>query len=194
MCHDFLRDARFWLVLFRIDQDIADQAQSAGCAHCRGPLHSADYLRKPRGVPANALSIETHYRLSFCCGREGCRKRRTPPSVRFLGRKVYLGAVVVLVTAMLQGPTPRGMRKLGELFGADRRTISRWQRFWEEIFSRTKFWATAKGQFMPPADEDLPPGSLLNRFEGSSLEERLRALLLFLVPITVSGGLALEAF
>ena len=48
------------------------------------------------------------YRLSFCCDRDGCRKRATPPSVRFLGRKVYLGAVVVLVAAMRQGPRPDG--------------------------------------------------------------------------------------
>ncbi|NLS97786.1 MAG: hypothetical protein GXX96_37065 [Planctomycetaceae bacterium] len=38
--------------------------------------------------------------------RDGCRKRTTPLSVRFLGRKVYLGAVVVLVAAMRQGPSP----------------------------------------------------------------------------------------
>jgi hypothetical protein len=194
MCHEFLHDARFWQVLFRIDRDIASEAGKAGCAHCQGPLHSADYPRKPRGVPAKALSIESGFRLSFCCGREGCRKRRTPPSVRFLGRRIYLGAVVVLVTAMLQGPTPRGMRKLGELFGADRRTISRWQKFWREIFSRTRFWATAKGRVMPPADENLLPGSLLDRFEGSSPEQRLRAFLRFLAPITVRGGLALKAF
>jgi hypothetical protein len=27
-------------------------------------------------------------RFSFCCAVGGCRKRTTPPSLRFLGRKV----------------------------------------------------------------------------------------------------------
>jgi hypothetical protein len=192
MCHPFLRDARFWLALLRIDQDIAREAREGRCLHCGGPLHSADYRRKPRGIETDALSIEFRYRLSFSCGREGCRKRLTPPSVRFLGRKVYLGAVVVLVTAMRQGPTPPGMRKLRDLFGADRRTISRWQKFWEEIFCRTKFWAVAKGHFVPPADERLLPKSVLDRAAGESPEEKLRAALRFLAPITTRGGLALR--
>ena len=75
------------------------------------------------------------YRLSFCCDRDGCRKRVTPPSVRFLGRKVYLGAVVILVAAMRQGPSPRRVRELSSLFGVDRRTIARWQVFWRRTLS-----------------------------------------------------------
>ncbi len=55
---------------------------------CRGNLHQSHYLRKPRGVPK-----ETHpdypVRFSYCCGVDGCRKRFTPPSMRFLSRKVY---------------------------------------------------------------------------------------------------------
>ncbi|HRZ54915.1 MAG TPA: hypothetical protein P5525_05600 [Candidatus Paceibacterota bacterium] len=39
-------------------------------------------------------------RFSLCCGKEGCRRRNTPPSVRFLGRWVYAGLVVILVAAM----------------------------------------------------------------------------------------------
>jgi hypothetical protein len=49
--------------------------------------------------------------------------------VRFLGRKVYLAVVVILVAAMRHGPTPRRLRLLSEHFGADRRTIARWQTF-----------------------------------------------------------------
>jgi hypothetical protein len=43
--------------------------------------------------------LMTNHRFSFCCDRDGCRNRATPPSVRFLGRKVYLGAVVMLISA-----------------------------------------------------------------------------------------------
>lgn len=195
MCHRFLHDARFWLALLRIDQDIAEETREGSCPRCGGSLHRADYERKPRGVDTEALPVEFRYRLSFCCGREGCRKRSTPPSVRFLGPKVYLGAVVVLVTAMRQGPTPSGMRKLTELFGADRRTIARWQGFWKDLFPATRFWAAWKGHFMPPPEEATLPQSLLERVEGQSLEERLRRVLRFLAPITtIRGGLTLKAF
>lgn len=190
MCHAFLRDARFWLVLLEIDRDLAEEARQGRCRLCGGPLHCAHYRRKPRGVEAVELSLEFRYRLSFCCG--SCRRRLTPPSVRFLGPKVYLGAVVVLVTAMRQGPTPTGLRKLRELFGADRRTIARWQALWTEVFPATRFWRVEKARFMPPVEEGELPQSLLGAFAGSQLAEKLRAALRFLAPITVPGGLAVR--
>lgn len=191
MCHRFLADARFWLFLLDVDKDLAEEARRERCANCRGPLHAAHYQRKPRGA-AEGLGAEFAWRLSFCCGREGCRKRRTPPSVRFLGPKVYLGVLVVLVTAMRQGPTPRSTRELERLFGADRRTLGRWQKLWLEIFPRTSFWVNEKARFMPPLDETLLPLSFFDRFRGDAFEEKVRALLLFLSPITVSGGLAVR--
>ena len=104
------------------------------------------------------------YRLSFCCDRDGCRKRVTPPSVRFLGRKVYLGAVVILVAAMRQGPSPRRVRELSKLFGADRRTIARWQVFWREHFPQTPFWKVARGRLVPAVEIVALPRSLLEAF------------------------------
>lgn len=189
MCHAVLRDARFWLLLLAIDRDLAEKARQERCRFCGGPLHCAHYRREPRGVDLCGLSVEFLYRLSFCCGRDGCRRRLTPPSVRFLGPKVYLGTVVVLVTAMRQGPTPTGLRRLRELFGADRRTIARWQKLWREVFPATKFWRVEKARFMPPIEEAALPQSLLGAFAGSALEEKLRAALRFLAPITIPGGL-----
>ena len=119
MYHELLCDASFWQFLFSIDQDLAKSTHEKGCP-CGGCLHSAKYPRKPRGGPDN-LPDQYSRRLSFCCNRDGCRKRATPPSVRFLGRKVYLAAVVILVAAMQQGPSPRRVRELTKLFGADRR-------------------------------------------------------------------------
>ena len=193
MCHAFLRDARFWTALLEIDRDIAERAREGGCGLCGGPLHRACYERKPRGVKAQGLSLEFCYRLSFCCGRDGCRRRLTPASVRFLGAKVYVGAVVVLVTAMLQGPTPPGMRRLHSLFGANRRTVARWQKLWRKVFPSTKFWATAKAQFMPPVDDGKLPHSLMERFGEATFEKKLQAVLQFLAPITIPGGLAMSA-
>ena len=110
MYHDLPRTARFWSFLLAVDQDLADETRKKACP-CGGRLHSANYLRKPRGTPGQ-LSEQECLRLSFCCDRDGCRKRVTPPSVRFLGRKVYFGAIVILISAMRQGPSPRRVREL----------------------------------------------------------------------------------
>ena len=102
MYHDLLRTARFWSFLLAVDQDLAEETRKKACP-CGGRLHSANYLRKPRDTPVQ-LPEQQCLRLSFCCDRDGCRKRVTPPSVRFLGRTVYLGAIVILIAAMRKDP------------------------------------------------------------------------------------------
>jgi hypothetical protein len=98
-----LTDASLYELLLRLDEDLAAEARQRGCP-CHGRLHSARYRRKPRGVPER-LQEEYSVRQSFCCEKEGCRKRTTPPSFRFLSRRVYVGAVVVLLTALRHGAT-----------------------------------------------------------------------------------------
>jgi hypothetical protein len=63
--------------------------------------------------------------------------------------KVYLGAIVILISAMRHGPTPRRVRELSARFGADRRTIARWQVFWREHFPNTPFWKSARARLVP---------------------------------------------
>ena len=186
MYHEWPRGASFWSLLFSIDQDLAQSARERGCP-CGGRLHAAHYPRKPRG--ADDLPDGRHFRFSFCCDQDGCRRRVTPPSVRFLGRSVYLAAVVVLVSALRQGPTPRRVRELSRLFGADRRTIARWQEFWRVYFPQTPFWKTAAG-LLPPSDEAvLWPLSLLKAFlHGEDPGQEWGRLLRFLSPITIRGG------
>ncbi len=188
MLHDLPRDASFWLFLFKIDRELAEKAREKACP-CGGHLHQANYPRNPRGGPDD-LPKEYGYRLSFCCDRDGCRKRNTPPSVRFLGRKVYLGAVVILVAAMRQGPSPRRVRELSKLFEADRRTIIRWQRFWRELFPLTSFWKVKRGRFVPALEVLALPRSLLEVFlRSDDPTEDWGRLLRFLSPITITGGL-----
>src|SRR5690606_35976495 len=105
--------------------------------------------------------------------------------VRYLGRKVYLGAVVVLITAMRCGPTPVRLRYLEEQLGVSRRTIYRWRIWWREVLPGTPFWRAAGAAFIPPLDRRRLPAVLLERFAGS-LRERLLALLRFLAPLTTS--------
>lgn len=190
MCQKVLRDARFFAFLVEADGQMAAEVRAKGCAKCGGALHSARFLRKPRGGPPG-LEEEAARRCSFCCAEEGCRKRHTPPSLRFLGRKVYFGAVVVIVSAMRHGATPARMAKLRGLVGVSRRTVERWRRWWQQVFAEGRFWRAGAAAFMPPVERGLLPRSLLERFSGDE-EARLVALLRFLGPIT--GGAAWRAF
>jgi len=190
MYHDLPRGASFWRFLFSVDQDLAANVRNKGCA-CGGRLHAAHYPRKPRGV--DHLPEPYTRRLSFCCDKDGCRKRVTPPSVRFLGRKVYLGAVVVLVAAMRQGATPRRVRELTRHFGADRRTIARWQVFWREQFPNTPFWRVARAQVALLTDLVDYPLSIVDALcRSDDASKDWVKLLTFLSPITVPGALAIE--
>jgi hypothetical protein len=188
MYHQPLRKSSFWLFLLSIDRDLAECVRKEPCP-CGGRRHCANYRRKPRGGPDD-LPESCCMRQSFCCDRDGCRKRTTPPSVRFLGPKVYFAAVVVLVTAIRQGPTPRGARKLSELFGADRRTIARWQIFWSEHFPQTAFWKATRGRLVPAIQIVYLPRSLLDGYmqHGNSERHGWERLLRFLSPISIPGA------
>jgi hypothetical protein len=191
MYHQLPDGASFWSFLFTIDQDLGETARKQGCP-CGGRLHSANYPRKPRGTSVE-LPEPQRVRLSFCCDRDGCRKRVTPPSVRFLGPKVYLGALVILISAMRQGPSPRRIRELSRLFGADRRTIARWQLFWREHFPQTPFWKRARALLAPVVDVATVPLALLTAFLSHHSDGQDWARLLrFLAPITIPGGLRIE--
>jgi hypothetical protein len=192
MYHDLPHSARFWSVLFAIDQDLAETTRKNACP-CGGRLHSANYLRKPRGTPAQ-LPDQERLRLSFCCDRDGCRRRVTPPSVRFLGPKVYLSVIIIVISAMRHGPTPRRVRELSQCFGADRRTIARWQVFWREQFPQTHFWKTARAALAPLVEIVALPYSLVHAFLSRYHRCRGWTLLLrFLSPITVPGALQIKA-
>ena len=119
-----LADGRLYDLLQQFDHDLAAEQRAGGCPHCGDVLHSARYLRKPRGFIGH-LDPDYSLRPSFCCAREGCRKRATPPSLRFLGRKVYLGAVVVLISALRYGVSPARMRYLEKRIRVNRRTPQR---------------------------------------------------------------------
>lgn len=185
MWHEQLRDGRLYELLQRIDEDLCDELRRGGCEVCGGRLDAAHYPRKPRGGPPD-LAAAYGRRLSLCCARDGCRKRATPASVRFLGRRVYLGAVVVLVSALQNGPTPKRLARLRELLGVTRWTVERWRRWWLDDFVRTPCWRAGRARVMPAVNERELPGTLLERFAGE-LIDRLVAMLRFVSPLTVSG-------
>jgi hypothetical protein len=182
VCHAFLNDSNFYRLLFRIDQSMAIEEQKGGCS-CGGVLHSARYPRKPRGI-RSVLDASYDYRLSFCCATEGCRRRRTPPSVRFLGRKVYLSVIVVLITALHHGLTEKRRRHLIEVLDIAPQTLSRWRQFWRETFPQSRCWQAERGGFVPPIEVMQLPGALLGRLTAEALSDRVCQLLLLICPVT----------
>lgn len=169
---------QFHTLLRTLDGMQAAQTQAEGCAQCASKLDRANYRRKVRGV---GRGDECAYELrdSFCCRKEGCRKRATPPSVRFLGRRVYAAVVVVLLTALQHGVTEKRSALLEQKAGVSARTLQRWRAWWLTEFVQGAFWRGAQGRFASPVDPGRLPASLLERFPGSD-EERMVKLLCFL--------------
>mgnify|MGYP001554141359 CR=1 FL=1 len=182
MWQKILRDSSFFLALLLFDRDLAERYRNEGCA-CGGKLHRAAYLRKPRGEPFG-LPEGFCVRESFCCCREGCRRRMTPPSLRFLGRRVYLAATVVLVSAMVHGITEKRAVAMRELIGVSRRTLHRWRQWWRKSFVRTDYWRATRARFSLPVDEQRLPSSLLERIGKGSEPDRLLVVLELLKPLT----------
>lgn len=186
MYQSVLADAGLYALLLRLDQDLARTVQEQRCGWCGGRLDRADYARKPRGLPPE-LGAEHTVRLSLCCAAEGCRRRTRPPSVRFLGRRVYVGAAVVAITALGAGRRCAEVRDLRAWLGVSVRTLARWRRWWREVFAESAFWRGARGQLRTPVPVGALPGALLQRFAGD-LQARLIAGLRFLAPITTAAG------
>lgn len=184
MYQDLLRDERLYEVLFQCDSDLAREARRGGCGWCGGRVDQANYPRKPRGLPER-LAVRYDLRLSLCCAVEGCRRRLTPQSVRFLGRRVYTSAAVVVLAAMRGGR--RAQQQLRQWLGVSSRTLARWRRWWRTTFARSRFWSVARGRFNGRLLAMDLPRVLLGRFPGDD-RSRLIALLRFLSPITTASA------
>lgn len=188
MCHCPFVDVTFWSSLFSQDQQVADQTQAAGCPYCGGALHVANYPRKPRGEQRRILGEAYTRRLSFSCAREGCRRRTTPHSVRFLGRKVYLGAVISVLSAGAKALNGTQYSKLIEQLNLPAQTLNRWRHWWNEQVPASACWQSLSGWFSPPIPPQGLPGELLVRVQGSDLCDRLRVLLQLLSPLSCVSG------
>jgi hypothetical protein len=175
-------------LLSRIDEDLAAQVRAAGCADCGGALHSARYPRKPRGVGRAVLGEGYEWRLSFCCDRDGCRRRATPASVRFLGRRVFLGAVVVLVTALAQGLSGRRVAVLCAQFQVSVRTLRRWREWWLREFVASLTWSGIRARLATPIAVSDLPAALLERCSGADPAARLTQCLRLVAPLSTRSS------
>jgi len=174
----------FLEMLTAIDQAIVEKVAAGACPECGGPLHRGDYPRKPRGGLIAEAAEEFDRRFSLCCGREGCRKRATPPSVRFLGRRVYAGAAIVVASAvaLLLSTTAAARRATG----IAARTTRRWLRWWRGPFTKTSVFVELCARLVPAVSRSTLPLSILERMTGEP-EARVRQLLAWLAPITTGS-------
>ena len=104
--------------------------------------------------------------------------------MRFLGRRVYLGAWVVLVGVLSQGLTVKRRSQLCQQLRLSERSVGRWRRWWREVFPATPWWRGARGRFVPALDIAQLPASLLERFVAPEPAQQLRDALLFLAPLS----------
>ena len=100
-----------------------------------------------------------------------------------MGRRIYAGFVVVLVSAMAHGLKPERVAMLRKTLGIDRRTLERWRQWWLALFVDSSFWREMRARFMPPLCQKTLPLSLCLSFEVQR-RDRLLDLLKFLAPIT----------
>jgi hypothetical protein len=183
MGSDGLISGVWWLLLSSIDSAIALAVQALGCTHCQSRLDAAHFDRKVGGVASAADGASQHMRLSWCCSREGCRRRVTPPSVRFWGRLGYAGAVVLAMAA--EAPKTASGEELRRRVGCSRQSWARW---------RSRFaglWQTGTGRaiagWMPSGDGQRSVSAVLSLWPGEWPHRAARWQLL-IHPLTGGPG------
>jgi hypothetical protein len=174
----------FFEGLTAIDVAIVERAAEEPCRDCGGPLYRGDFPRKPRGGVLAIAAERLDRRFSLCCGRDGCRHRTTPPSVRFLGRRVYVGAVVVVASAVAL--TAMAARAVVRATGVPARTTRRWVGWWRGPFTEASPFVDLSARLVPAPMRSRLPASLLERFAGDPAE-RVAKLLGFLAPLTTTS-------
>jgi hypothetical protein len=173
----------FFQSLLEIDRELASVAKAAGCV-CGGVLDVSNYRRKPRGVGAMDRIYET--RFSFCCRRDVCRKRVTPASVRFLGRKSYAAMIVILVT-MKQEWAEAAVE-------VSRQTVRRWRDYWCRICDVVSVFRRKRISLFEAGFKFEPPEIFaLFRERYRDLNLAWSWCLRFFAPLTLSEVLPLSA-
>lgn len=175
----------FFERLLAVDEALVAHAAQKPCRFCGGPLHRSDYLRKPRGGLIAGGGEEFARRFSLCCGREGCRRRAMPPSVRFLGRRVYLGAAVIVASVIALSMD--GAAVVRRATGIAARTTRRWLRWWRGPFTTTGVFVELAARLPATTSRSALPQSVLAALATDPLDA-VSKLLRWLMPITASEG------
>lgn len=140
-----LEDSSFFQTLQSFDEDICEAARQSGCGFCEGHLDSSHYMRKPRGIEWAAIDAQSMRRFSLCCRSAGCRKRTTPMSLRFAGRKVYCSLFILLYVAVNESRQDQSVNELHRRFGLSRETGRRWIRIFTCRLTQSRWWKSRSG-------------------------------------------------
>jgi hypothetical protein len=185
MFDPFEMGIEFFEGLRAIDEAIVERAAQEPCRECGGPLYRGDHPRKPRGGLLARAAEAFDRRFNLCCGREGCRRRAMPPSVRFLGRRVYVGAVVVVASAIAL--TTIAASAVVRATGVPARTTRRWLRWWRGPFTTSGAFVELSARLVPAPERRRLPLALLDRLVGDP-PVAVAKLLAWLAPITTTSS------
>jgi hypothetical protein len=174
----------FFEGLTTIDAAIVARAAQEPCGDCGGPLYRGDYPRKPRGGLLAIAAEAFGRRFSLCCGRDGCRHRATPPSVRFLGRRVYVGGIVVLASAVALAAAT--VSAAVRATGVPARTTRRWRHWWRGPFTTSGPFVDLSARLVPAPARQRLPVSILERLAGEG-PAPIAKLLAWLAPLTTTS-------
>jgi hypothetical protein len=180
MMDDLDLGSEFFRVLEGVDESVTREVAATGCRLCGGRLHRSDYDRKPSGARLAPAGEAFARRFSLCCGREGCRKRATPPSLRFLGRRVYLGAVVLVASIVALSVRAAGEPRRPT--GVPARTTRRWLVWWQGSFLKTMEYVTICARLVG-VEVGRVPASIVSRLAGTPTEQ-VRTMLELVAPLT----------
>lgn len=107
-----------------------------------------------------------------------------PASVRFLGRRVYWGAWVLLATALCSGLSLRRGRQLTEQLNVPVLTLLRWRHWWLSEFTATVVWQELRGKLLPPLAASELPAGLLQRVVAVDTPTAMAMILRWLAPLS----------
>ena len=182
MYHSITLDPNFFNHLLETDKQIARQIQEQNCSACSGKLHQAHYERKPRGLP-DGVDPDYVIRFSFCCATQGCRKRTTAPSVRFLSRKVYTSVILLLVFLLKEKTDETKVERVNQHFKQELavETVRRWRYFW--LFQMPLSMTFKRLGFREQQKQTMPV-SLVYLFKQLPAFEQLKKSLQWLLPLS----------
>ena len=101
-----------------------------------------------------------------------------PESVRFLGRRVYVDLIVLLLPVLAGDASPTAASAACRRLGLSRQTLRRWRRWWQETLAGSAVWRAHRGRLRPSVEVSGLPRGLLDAFrKGWLLGRAVRALL-----------------
>lgn len=148
-CINVLLTASLFFFLLLLDREQAQNLWGKTCPHCgEGVLYWGCWKKKVRCPTSAPLPQGFEVQFSLCCSAKDCRKRVTPPSIRFPEGSPNLAVVVILARIFACGPSQKRISELKCLLKVDERTIRRWLARWRRVESESPWWKKIEGSLL----------------------------------------------